>query len=122
MKKIIMTCPFTGIEFTAIKSADGDIIATNPITNEEVKMNYNNSCNRYYIEPSQFKHVETTTPIKAAKILGISVQRVSKLMSDGRLKAFEPLPGVKIIPIESVLDYRKHRKINERSSNGTGNN
>lgn len=122
MKKIIMTCPFTGIEFTAIKSADGDIIAANPITHEEIKMNYNNSCNRYYIDPSQFKYIETTTPIKAAKILGVSVQRVSKLMADGKLNAFEPLSGVKIIPIKSVLDYRKNRKTKERSNNGTRNN
>ena len=110
MKRILLTCPFTGVTFEALQTADNNIIGRNPITGAEVRMNYNSSCNRYYICPDAFKKVETLTLSEAAEVLGISVQRISKMVSDGILKAFE-IDGKKKTTLESVLEYKETRKV-----------
>ena len=92
MKKKILTCPLTGVDFIALETADGNLIATNPITHEEVRLNYNSSCNRYYINPEHFKRIELVTLTEAAEILNISLQRVSKIAID-------------------VLEYKRTRKV-----------
>lgn len=110
MRRILLTCPFTGVTFEALQTADNNIIARNPITGEEVRMNYNCSCDRYYIYPEAFKMVETLTLSEAADMLDISVQRVSKMVNDGLIKTFE-IDGKKKTTLESVLNYKETRKV-----------
>lgn len=110
MKKKILTCPLTGVDFTALEMADGNLICTNPITHEEVRLNYNSSCNRYYINPEHFKHVELVTLTEAAAILDISLQRVSKIAADGIISTCV-IGATKYMQKAHVLEYKRTRKV-----------
>ena len=110
MKRILLTCPFTGVTFEALQTADNNIIGRNPITGNEIRMNFNSSCNRYYIYPDAFKKIETLTLSEAADVLEISVQRISKMVNDGVIPSFE-IDGKKKTTLESVLEYKKTRKV-----------
>ena len=110
MRRILLTCPFTGVTFEALQTADNNIIARNPITGDEVRMNYNSSCNRYYICPDAFKQVETLTLSEAAEILDVSIQRLSTMATNGVIKTFE-IDGKKKTTLETVLKYKETRKV-----------
>lgn len=110
MKKKVFTCPLTGIDFTALETADDNIICTNPITHEEVRLNYNSSCNLYYISPEYFKHVELVTFTEAAAILNISLQRVSKIAADGIISTYV-IGSNKYMRKADVLEYKRTRKV-----------
>ena len=54
MERIVITCPFTGMPFEAIKYADGRIIATNAITGEDMHITYNAPIKRYMFDEKYF--------------------------------------------------------------------
>lgn len=117
MKKKILTCPLTGIDFTALETADGNLIATNPITHEEVRLNYNSSCNRYYINPEHFKRIELVTLTEAAEILDVSLQRVSKIAADGIISTCV-IGSSKYMVKADVLEYKRTRKVGPPTKEG----
>ena len=46
MKKITLTCPFTGVEFDALENADGSLIVQHPLTGEHMRVGFNEPSNR----------------------------------------------------------------------------
>lgn len=110
MKEIKLTCPFTGVEFSALEYADGKILARNPLTGEEIHMNYNCSIKKYNVARKEFKHVETVSLVEAANILDVSRSRISKIAIDGVIPA-HIVAGRTIFLLDDVLEYKETRKV-----------
>ena len=121
MEKVMITCPFTGLEFEAIKYADGRLVTTNQITGQDMQVTYNSSCNRYMIEPKEFKHTPLVTLAECAEYLDVSKPMITKLAKAGTLQTVRPGASVYITK-ESMLEYDCKRKRVERVQNGTGTN
>lgn len=109
MKKIILTCPFTGVEFEALEYADRSLLITHPLTGEQVKINWNASVKRFNVPANLFKHIETLTQTETAKVLGVSRQRVSAIAQTGVIQPHE-VNGAIMFLKSDVLKYAETRK------------
>lgn len=105
MKEIILTCPFTGLEFKALEDSNGNAIAKNVFTGEDVVMVDTIYDSAYAIDKEQFAHVETVTQAQAADVIGVSRMRVSKLCQTGQLVSVTH-NGKVLITLDSVEAYR----------------
>lgn len=110
MKKKHLTDPFTGIEFECVEFADGSIVAINPLTNEEIRMNWNCSCSRFMLPKSVFKRVRTVNITEAAHISNVSVQRISKACKDGLLPIHELPNGDAVILYDDLTRYNENKR------------
>lgn len=110
MKPVLITDPFTGLDFEAVELADGSILARNALTNEEIKLTYNIQCKRYLLDKSALNHIETVTLAQAAKFSNVSIQRISKLCADGVLQAHELPNGSKVILLDDLKRYNANKK------------
>lgn len=109
MKRITLTCPFTGLEFEATEFADGTILFYHPITGEETRMTWNSSCSRYMLPKSAFKHVEMLTSAETCELLELSKQRVNTLCLEGTLDS-RLINGTRYVTRESAILYKKTRR------------
>lgn len=123
MEKVLITCPFTGLEFEGVKFADGRIVTTNALTGEEIRIGYNPSIRKYMLDASLLKHIPLVTMEECAEELGISKPRISVLVKQGRLTSIKPSSALYITK-ESMLEYKQHQRklAAEKSNNGAGNN
>ena len=110
MKEIILTCPFTGCEFKAVKDMDNNIYFTHPLTGKPLKMTYNYTIKRYNLPKSCFDHVEVVTFAQAAEILGVSRQRVSAIAAKNVIRPVL-LNGQQCFTLDDVLEYKEIRKV-----------
>lgn len=110
MRKITLTCPFTGVEFDALETSDGDVIARHAITGEEIRMNYNYAIRRYNVRREHFAHIDTVTQTEAAYILGISRQRISRIAATGVIQP-HTVNGSIVFTKSEVVEYAKTRKV-----------
>lgn len=110
MKKITLTCPFTGVEFDCLEDADGNVIARHALTGEEICMNYNYSIKRYNVKREHFAHVETVTFSQASEILDVSRQRISRIAATGVIQP-HTVNGVQVFTMADVLNYKHTRKV-----------
>lgn len=110
MQEIILTDPFTGIDFKAVRMDDYTILAIHPLTGEQIRMRYIAESNCFMLECERFEHIETISLIDAAKELGVSIQRVSNACKNGRIP-FKKLPnGSKMILKKDLNDYAENKK------------
>lgn len=110
MKEIKLTCPFTGLEFTALESADGKLIVKHALTGEDITVNWNCSCKRYNIPKAYLRHIETVTQKEAMEILGVSHQRISQIAKE-QLIPTRVINGKTIFIADDVYQYRDTRKV-----------
>ena len=114
MQKIMLTCPFTGVEFEAMKDQLGNLHVVNPLTGVKLRVACLPNKSVYVIETEQFMHTETVTPSEAAEIIGVSKPRISALCQSGQLKSVTVGNSV-IISKDSVIEYRdSERKAGRR--------
>lgn len=119
MEKVMITCPFTGLEFEALKYADDRLVTSNKITGEEIQITYNPSIKKYMLDARQLKHIPLVTMEECAETLGVSKPRVSVLVRKGKLQTVRPSAALYITK-ESMLDYkRQQRKAKEMDDHGT---
>ena len=125
MKKILLTCPFTGLEFEALETAAGDLIVKHALTGEDVRLNWNPSNNRYYMRKSPFHHIETVTPAEAAEMLEVSKQRISQIVQKQTIPV-HMVNGMPVFVKSDVVRYKQTRKVGapfkEVGNNGTRDN
>lgn len=119
MEKVVITCPFTGFEFEALRYADGRIVTSNRITGEEIQLTYNPSIKKYMLPASALKHIPMVTMEECAEELGVSKPRISALIKKNRLRTIRP-GAVVYITKESVLDYKRQQRKAERDGDGAG--
>lgn len=118
MERIMITCPFTGVPFEAIRYTDGRIIATNAITGEDMHITYNAPIKRYMFDEKYFHAEKMLTLQECADLLGISRARVSVLAKQDRLKAVKPSAQM-YISLNSVLQYKAYQSsLKEGAENG----
>lgn len=110
MKEKILTCPFTGIEFTATELADGKLVFTHPLTGEQLQMNWNSSINRYKVPKGYFRHIETMTREQVQKALEVSHQRVTQIIANETIPV-HIINGTPMFLAEDVYDYKDNRKV-----------
>ena len=113
MKEVILTCPFTGLDFTALETADGKLIVKHALTGEDIHVNWNCSIARYNIPKNAFKHVETCTPAQAAEILEVSRQRIDQIIK-GNIIPVHMVNGSPVFLLQDVYQYRDTRKAGRR--------
>lgn len=125
MKKILLTCPFTGLEFEALQTAAGDLIVKHALTGEDVRVNWNPSNNRYYMRKSPFNYIETISTSEAAEILNVSKQRISQIVANQTIPV-HIINGVTVFVKSDVVEYAQTRKVGapfkKEGNHGTGDN
>ena len=104
MRILKQTCPFTGGKFKLIESDDkkGKITCFHALTGEQFEIEMKDD---YLIIPiSVFNDIETVSLNKAAQMLGVTKQRVSKLIKDGKIDALK-VNGRYSVIAESVRNH-----------------
>ena len=109
MKEITLTCPFTGLEFTALESLDGRLVVKHPLTGEDMAIKWNCSIKKYNVPKTYFKHIETCTPEKAAEILEVSRQRIAQIIK-AQIIPVHYVAGKALFLMDDVLSYKETRK------------
>ncbi len=110
MKRIKLTSPFTGIAFEASKFEDGTILAYHPLTNSEIRLEYDPETNTYTIDAALLAHVKTHTLSECASRLNVTVQRVSNLTAIGTLASKNLPNGDKVVLDDELKRYSRNRK------------
>ena len=110
MKEIILTCPFTGVEFTALEDVNGNLYVKHVLTGEDIKVNWNCSIQRYNLQKKAFKHYETVTPVQAAKILDVSKQRISQIVQE-QIIPVHMVNGYPVFLLSDVEEYSQNRAV-----------
>lgn len=110
MKEIKLSCPFTGVEFTALEYADGRIVVKHPLTDELLTVNWNCSIKRYNMPKEFFEHIPTVTPKEASEILDVSKARISQIIETQTIPTHE-ICGKTVFILSDVLEYKKNRKV-----------
>ena len=124
MRKITLTCPFTGLPFEALEFSDGKISFKHALTGEEIHMNWNPTIERYNIRKNAFSLIETVTFSEAAEILDVTPQRITQIARDNVIRAYN-ISGKHVFLKHDILEYRDNRKVGaprKVKENGAGNN
>lgn len=117
MEKITLTCPFTGIPFDAIKSADGSLIVQNPITKENMRIGYNEPTKRYLVNKKYFQFMETVSCSEAAEMLGVSRSRISTMIFNDTIPHYS-VNGKHVFLKSDVLSYSESRRVGRPQKDG----
>lgn len=110
MKEKKYTCPFTGVEFKALETADGDMFIIHPLTGEQLKVNFNNSIKKFNVPKSFFKHINAVTPKEAMEILDVSRARITQIINEQTIPV-HLVNGSTVFVLEDVLEYKASRKV-----------
>lgn len=110
MQEIILTCPFTGVEFTALTDVCGNLYFNHPLTGEACRVNYNVSIKKYNLPKEYLKRVETVTFSEAAEILEVTRQRIYAIAQANTIKP-RTVNGQTVFLLDEVLDYKRSRKV-----------
>ena len=118
-REIILTDPFTGIDFTAMQYDDKTIVAIHPLTGESITMPYDRRTRTFMLPAYVMEHIETVSLSQAARELHTSAQRVSAACKSGKIP-FKKLPnGAKMIVKNDLQFYAETRKVGRpRKENG----
>lgn len=111
MKEIILTDPFSGIDFQAVQESDYTIIAIHPLTGEAIRMQYDSNTACFMLPAHAFDMVETLTFADAAREMNVSRARISDAVKRGRLP-FKRLPnGSKMILKRDLQTYNETKAV-----------
>lgn len=117
MEKITITCPFTGVPFTALKTTDGSLLAQNPITKETMRIGYNKPSKRYLLNECYFRSNETVSCTEAAQILGVSRARISAIIRDDVIPSFI-VNKKTVFKREDIIRYSESRTVGRPPKEG----
>ena len=109
MKEIIATCPFTGVEFSALVDALGNMYFVHPLTGQQVKMNWNCSIKKFNLSKDLFKQIETVSIAEAAEMLDVSRQRASAIAATNVIRPVL-VNGQQRFLKDDVVQYAHDRK------------
>ena len=111
MKKIILTDPFTGIDFEAYTFDDESILAIHPLTGETIIASYDAATKRFMLPVEALEHIDTVTLKEAAEFMNVSVQSVSHTCSRGKLPVKVLPNGTKVIVKKDLQHYNDTKRI-----------
>lgn len=110
MKEIVLTCPFTGVEFTALEYDDGTLIVKHPLTGQMNTIKFDSFMGYYTIPSHMFKHMKTVNITQAAMLLNVSRQRISQILKNDVIPS-KKVNGSNVFLLEDVLAYKDNRKV-----------
>lgn len=110
MVKRTFTCPFTGVNFDTLESAEGNIIAHHPITGETMRLAFNHELNSYLLPREYMKFTETVSSTEAADILQVSRARISKIVADNVIPHFI-VNGKAMFCKSDIMEYAETRTV-----------
>ena len=110
MKEIILTCPFTGVEFTALEDCSGNVLVKHPLTGRDIKINWNCTIQRYNIPKDSFTHYEIVNAVQAAEILNVSKQRISQIVQE-QIIPVHMVNGTPVFLLSDVEKYSQNRTV-----------
>lgn len=110
MKRIILTDPFSGIDFEAYEFDDKSMIAIHPLTKETIRVFYDREKRSFMVPVEAFEHIETMTMQQASDYMNVSVQRVSNACKSGKLPLKELPNGSKVIVKDDLVKYNETKK------------
>ena len=113
MKEIILTDPFSGIDFTAHQFEDNSIVAVHPLTGETIRIRYDHLKNAFMLPAETLEHIPTVTLSQAAEETGLTLQRISNACKSGRIP-FKKLPNGSKMILKKDLDEFEESKKNGR--------
>ena len=108
MRKIEMTCPFTGAPFEGCELDSGNIVVVHPITGEQIIMR-KSGCS-FIIPASCFEKHEIMNMTEAAEFLDVSKQRISQIANDGVVPV-KTVNGQKMFLRSDISNYADTRKV-----------
>ena len=115
--EIILTDPFTGMDFTAYRVDNYTLLAIHPLTGEKIRLHYNAEKNTYMIPAHSISHIETLTYSQASRELETSLQRVSAACKSGKIPCKILPNGSKMILKKDIEQYAKTRKVGRPRKN-----
>lgn len=107
-----LTCPFTGVKFYAVINSDNTISIPDPLTDNIY--NFKIHGNAITIPLELFNYTETVTYTEAAKILDVSLPRISKIAKVNILPTYK-INGKKVFKLTDILKYKELRKIGKQN-------
>ena len=113
MKEIILTDPFSGIDFTAHQFEDNSIVAVHPLTGETIRIRYDHLKNAFMLPAETLEHIPAVTLSQAAEETGLTLQRISNACKSGRIP-FKKLPNGSKMILKKDLDEFEESKKNGR--------
>ena len=111
MKRIILTDPFSGIDFETYQFDDDSIVAVHPLTHQMIRASLDHAANAFMVPVEAFEHIDTVTMQEAADFMNVSVQRVSNACKTGKLPLKELPNGTKMIVKSDLLKYNETKKV-----------
>lgn len=109
MEQLVLTCPFTGLEFHAFFNGS-DLICSHPIVHEQMRFKVDMLENSITVPLEYFKHFEMVSPVEAAGMLDITRQRMTQLMDDEIIPAVF-IGGRKLVKRDDVISYLESRTV-----------
>lgn len=110
MKEIILTDPFSGIDFKAHQFEDNSLVAVHPLTGETMRIRYDHLKNAFMLPAETLEHIPAVTLSQAAAETGLTLQRISNACKSGRIP-FKKLPnGSKMILKKDLDDFSESKK------------
>ena len=119
MNRIVITDPFTGLEVHATHMQDNSLVISTPFDGT-ITLPYDQMSDTYKISANIFRHRNTMTLSETAKYLGVSRMYVSRMCSDGTLKAAK-INGAMVIDSSSVQVIRERKSTHVRSDHKVAN-
>lgn len=108
MQQVKFTDPFTGLKFNAVITNRNEVECSNPITKEVYCFKIHG--NAITVPLELFGYVDTVTIKEAAEILGVSIQRASKIARDDVVPSFR-LGNQTYFLKRDILKYKEFRKV-----------
>ena len=105
MKFKTLSDPMTGLDFKAIEGTNGDLIVGTPFDGT-IRLPYDKETDSYKLPKSLLRYRQTMSLNECAEYLGVSKVRVSRMCSNGKLKAVK-IRGSLVIDSASAESIKK---------------
>lgn len=105
MKFKTLSDPMTGLDFKAIEGTDGDLIVGTPFDGT-IRLPYDKETDSYRLPKGLLDHRQTMSLNECAGYLGVSKVRVSRMCSNGKLRAVK-IRGSLVIDSASAESVKK---------------
>ena len=105
MKFRKLSDPMTGLDFRAIEEPTGDLIVGTPFDGT-IRLPYDRETNGYRLPKGLLDYRHTMSLNECAEYLGVSKVRVSRMCSNGKLKAVK-ICGSLVIDLASAESVKK---------------
>lgn len=103
--------PLTRLEITGYRDKmTGDIHTTDPLGKTPITMKYNAIKDVFEIPARLFHKIEYNSIKQFATVLGVSIQRASKIVKDGKIDSYYLPDGRVVVKWDDILSYMESRE------------